>query len=156
MVHSPRVSVVDGEERGGSRSGARRRRTRPRSVSEDDRPRGYQPQRMQRLWNDIDHARDKLGLGRDADAAGAGWGMAGLLGCAGEIVMSVQGMLSVVAWGVTGMVTSALVNGGVRRNPGIASALQAAVDVAPWLRDVPIVGSVLTVMRVNGTRSSSL
>ncbi len=155
MLHSARVSVADGEERGGSKSGARRRRTRPRAVPDDDRPRGYQPQRMRRLWSDIDHARDKLGLGRDADPAGSSWGIEALIGCASEIVTSVQGMLGVLAWGVSGVVTSALANGGVRPNRGITSALQAAVDAAPWLRDVPIVGTVLTVMRVERTHSTS-
>lgn len=41
---------------------------RLRAVSEDDRPRGFQPQRMRKLWHDVDRARGKLGLGGDTRA----------------------------------------------------------------------------------------
>ncbi len=45
------------------RNGARPKRRRTRrveSASADERPQGFQPERMRALWENIDHARAKL------------------------------------------------------------------------------------------------
>ena len=65
------------------RDGDRRRRGARR---EDDRPRGHHPQRMQRVWRDIDTARAKLGMGNGRPAPAAAWSPAELARHAAEVV----------------------------------------------------------------------
>ena len=63
---------------------------RAASSHDDDRPRGFQPQRMRRLWQDIDRARDGLGLSSSKEPQGAeSWTMTGLLGRVADLANGV-------------------------------------------------------------------
>ncbi len=57
------------------------RRGRTAGLHDDERPRGFQPQRMRRLWQDIDRARDGLGLGPGEEPPIPSlWSIAGVVG----------------------------------------------------------------------------
>jgi len=57
------------------------KRGRAAGSHDDDRPRGFQPQRMRRLWQDIDRARDGLGLGPGEEPPSpSSWTITGVLG----------------------------------------------------------------------------
>jgi hypothetical protein len=118
----------DGERdefRGGAQPPKRRR---VRVPPDDDRPRGFQPQRMRRLWNDIDQARDKLGLGRTSPASSAPpWSLAALLRCAAELPTSATGFIWDLACAVPATVHTVL-------------------GVVPWLRQAPIVGRLIALL----------
>jgi hypothetical protein len=99
---------------------------------DDERPRGFEPDRMRRLWSDIDHARDNLGLGPEVAAADASSsGVAGVVGYAVGLAADAAGA---VANGMAGLVR------------GVASALpdpRRLVGAAlPCVRRLPIVGTL--------------
>ena len=76
---------------------------------------------MRRLWSDIDHARDNLGLGPET-ATQAEWSMAGAVGYAAELAS--DAVDSLVGW--------ARVLPDPRRLLG---------DALPCVRRLPIVGA---------------
>lgn len=68
---------------GGGKRGGRK----PANVESDDRPRGYEATRMRRLWQDIDDAKHKAGLGPPAlPQAAPAFDMAAVMALAAAIV----------------------------------------------------------------------
>jgi hypothetical protein len=118
----------EGKRDGGGGSARPRKRRRARAVQDDDRPRGFQPQRMRRLWTDIDQARDKLGLGRaEPSAPMQPWGLAALYHCVTALPASAIGFL----WDLP------------RTGP---ATVRTVLGVAPWLRQIPIVGRLIALL----------
>jgi hypothetical protein len=76
---------------------------------------------MRRLWSDIDHARDNLGLGPET-AATAEWTMAGVVGYAAELASDVVG--SVAGWAHV-----------------LPDPRRLISDALPCVRRLPIVGT---------------
>ncbi len=117
------VPPIDDVTHTGATNGARRRaRSRRGGAPDDERPRGFEPDRMRRLWSDIDHARDHLGLGPDAAAASTPWSVAGIVDYATDVV--------------SGAVGSVL---------GLARVLpdprRVVGDALPCVRRLPIIGA---------------
>ena len=129
MLRSPCVRLAGDGERDEFSGGARApKRRRVRVPQDDDRPRGFQPQRMRRLWTDIDHARDKLGLGRALQAPSAQpWSLAALLRCAAELPASATELI----WDLARTVPA---------------TVHTVLGVAPWLRQTPIVGRLIALL----------
>lgn len=129
MLRSRRVRLAnDGVRDGGGGSARPRKRRRVRTVQDDDRPRGFQPQRMRRLWNDIDRARDELGLGRAEPTPSAQpWSCAALLHCVTGLPASAIGFL----WDLP------------RTGP---ATVHTVLGAAPWLRHAPIVGRLIALL----------
>ncbi len=122
VLRSRVVSPTDDVNRNGTSNGARRRARSRRAVSgEDDRPRGFEPDRMRRLWSDIDSARDNLGLGPEAAESAAPWSVAGVVGYVGEL--AIEAVDTVIGW--------------TRVLPDPRRVIGAAL---PCVRRVPIVG----------------
>jgi hypothetical protein len=113
----------------GSLHGGRRRARRRRAAGgDDDRPRGFEPDRMRRLWSDIDQARDNLGLG-SAPADASTWSVLGLVGSAAGLASDAAGRLTSGAVGaVRGVV-------GVFPDP-----LRLLGATASCVRRLPLVG----------------
>lgn len=88
---------------------------------------------MRRLWRDIDDARDQLGLD-ETRAPRAPWSITALIGCASDLTASVSGV-------VGGLAT--VPREIVRAAPTVVSA---TLDVAPWLRQVPVLGRLLALL----------
>ena len=84
MLPSGAVPPTD-DIRNGTTNGTPRR-PRARRNGDEERPRGFHPDRMQRLWSDIDSARDNLGLGRAAAVESPAWSLGGALVYASELV----------------------------------------------------------------------
>ncbi len=86
---------------------------------------------MRRLWNDIDTARDNLGLGPETPPPTSTWSIGGLVSYATDVA---TGAAETVAGGI----------GTVIR--GVAGALpdprRVVVAVAPCVRRVPIIGAL--------------
>ncbi len=123
MLSSRAVPPIDDVTGNGSANGHRRRaRARRGGSGEDDRPRGFEPDRMRRLWGDIDHARDNLGLGPAADVAAAPWNIAGTFGYAAALATDALGV--VVGW--------------ASRLP---DSRRVVADAVPCVRRVPIIGA---------------
>jgi hypothetical protein len=117
--------------RNGSANGRRRRGRGARGgAGEDDRPRGFEPDRMRRLWDDIDQARDNLGLGPTPTAT-QDWSVLGLVGAAAGLASDAAGALTSGAVdavrGVVGFLPDPF---GIRGN------------VASCARRIPIVGTL--------------
>ncbi len=105
---------------GGKRGGRKPTRTEP-----DDRPRGFETQRMRQLWRDIDESKHKAGLGGRPDSApSAGWDVTGVV----ERATALAGDL--FTW-----VSSAL--------PAACSLVESG---AALLRDVPLLGRIATLV----------
>jgi hypothetical protein len=132
-----RGAANDGQPRGVATNGRSRRvaaDARPRGVASDarmrgadadDRPRGFEAARMRQLWNDIDAAKRKAGLGRKPEPAPApGWDVGGVLGRAVSLIGDAA------AW--------------VTANAPTALALLATG--ADLLRSVPVVGRLVELM----------
>ncbi|HEY2387049.1 MAG TPA: hypothetical protein VGK30_08820 [Candidatus Binatia bacterium] len=118
------------KSRNGSANGRRRRGRGGRGTPvDDDRPRGFEPDRMRRLWDDIDQARDNLGLGPTPPGSQA-WSVFGIVGAAAGLASDAAGALtSGAAEAVRGMV-------GVLPDPfGIRGS------VVSCARKIPIVGT---------------
>ena len=136
MVSSQGMGAGDREEGEEQRTGTRRhRRTRSRGMPDDDRPRGFQPQRMRHVWREVDAARDKLGLGDAAAALPAACSVAVFARYAGELTAGV------------GDVVADIAARGARQIDAMVGALpavlHAAFDLVPWLRAVPILGQLV-------------
>lgn len=105
-----------------SAGGGKRTRRKPTRVEADDRPRGYEAQRMRDLWRDIDQAKRKAGLARTPEPPPEpGWDLAGVLERATVLANEA------VAW--------------VASSAPIALALVATG--ADLLRSIPLVGRVV-------------
>jgi hypothetical protein len=122
MLRSAAVPPIDDDIRNGTANGAPRRPRTRRNGSDDERPRGFHPDRMQRLWSDIDSARDNLGLG-GAEVGSASWSLGGALGYAAELVTGAG------AW----------VFGWTRVLP---DPLRIVGGALPCVRKLPLVGSL--------------
>jgi hypothetical protein len=138
VLRSPPVPPRDDVHHGnGASNGAPRRR--PRRAADDDRPRGFEPDRMRRLWSDIDSARDNLGLGPEAIVAAApGWTVAGVVGRAATLAFETAGAVA------TG--TADLVRACARLLPdprAVISAPRRSIGAAvPCVRRLPLVGAL--------------
>jgi len=68
-----------------------------RGPRDDDRPHGFQPQRMRQIWEEIDRARDELGLGpgpgSEPPPSEPPWTLTGLVDRAGALAASVLGWI---------------------------------------------------------------
>lgn len=120
MLPFAAVPPTDDTIRNGTANGAPRRPRARRSRADDERPRGFQPDRMQRLWSDIDSARDNLGLG-PATAESSSWSVGGAVGYAADLAAGAG------AW----------VLGWTRVLPDPLRIIGAAV---PCVRKLPVVG----------------
>lgn len=86
---------------------------------------------MRRLWSDIDHARDNLGLGPEGAAPVAEWSIGGLVGYAADL-----------ASGAAGVVVSQI-SGAVRGVAKVVPDPRRALGVAAsCARRLPIVGGL--------------
>jgi hypothetical protein len=108
-----------------SAGGGRRKSRKPTGTEQDDRPRGYETQRMRQLWRDIDESKHKAGLGAASEApAPSAWDLVGIVeratALAGEAVVWISS---------TAPAACALLAGG--------SAL---------LRDVPVLGRLMALV----------
>jgi hypothetical protein len=113
---------------GGKRNG--RKRT---PVEPDDRPRGYEAQRMRRLWRDIDDAKDKAGIGRAAaESEAPGWGLGAMLEHATALATDAAAWVAATAPGACDLVTSGM----------------------ELLRAVPLVGRLVELVPVSSRASS--
>jgi hypothetical protein len=94
--------VLDDVTRNRYANGGRRRaRSRRAAAGDDDRPRGFEPDRMRRLWSDIDQARDNLGLGA-APAETSTWSVLGLVGMASDTAGALTSGAAETVRGVVG------------------------------------------------------
>jgi hypothetical protein len=92
---------------------------------------------MRQLWNDIDQARDKLGLGGAPEAASAPpWSMAALLRCAADL---------------TNSATACIRN----LSRAVSPTVDTVLGVAPWLRQAPIVGRLIALLPDPPARAAS-
>ena len=105
--------------------GGRRKGRKPTRAEQDDRPRGYESQRMRQLWRDIDESKHKAGIGARAEPPPApGWDLTGVVECATALAGDV------VAW-----VSST-----------VPSACAVIAGAAALLRDVPVLGRIAGLM----------
>ena len=65
-------------------------------MRDDDRPRGFEPDRMRRLWSDIDRSRDNLGLGTQPIASSSPWSVGAVVGYAAGL--ATDAVDSVLGW----------------------------------------------------------
>jgi hypothetical protein len=133
------VPPTDEFTRTGQSNGARRRpRSRRATTREDDRPRGFEPDRMQRLWSDIDRSRDNLGLGPEA-AAPSSWSVGGLMRYATELATEAIGT---VVDTLTTPARLVATPGRVLTAPTrlLTAPTRAIGDAVPCMRRLPIVG----------------
>lgn len=122
--------ALDDVTRNGTTRGRRRKRSRRAASVEDDRPRGFAPDRMRRLWSDIDQARDNLGLGPVPPSAST-WSVLGIVGSAAGIASDAAGALTASATNVVCGVAGAL--------PDPMRQLGSAL---PCVRRLPLVGGL--------------
>lgn len=108
---------------GAAHAGRRRPRPRRGTTGEDDRPRGFEPDRMRRLWSDIDHARDNLGLGPETAAPATEWSVGGALGYAATLATDVVGAVVELA-------------------RALPDPRRAIGDALPCVRRLPLVGGL--------------
>jgi hypothetical protein len=126
------------------RNGARRARAttkRRRKGGDDERPRGYHPQRMHQLWRDIDDARGKLGYDPSADTTSSGYALVALIGRSAALVEYLPAPSTVwtSAWRLVtapfGMVASVA-------EKAVAVPVAVLGGAAAWLGRLPLVGGV--------------
>ena len=111
----------------GQTNGARRRsRSRRATMRDDERPRGFEPDRMRRLWSDIDRSRDNLGLGTQP-VAPSSWSVGGVVGRATELAVGAVGSLFDVLAAPARLLTA---------------PTRALGDAVPCVRRLPIVGGL--------------
>jgi hypothetical protein len=155
------VASVD-DEHPGIRNGGRVRRRRVRPA-DDERPRGFKPQRMRQLWDDIDDARDKLGLGAAATAAPSTWSVSALVGRALEMTAGATNHALEVTAGVTTRAFTVTADATSRALEMTASATTWVAGLVPagvqrrtcgrWLTRVPIVGRLLALVPGGASRA---
>ena len=121
MLRFAAVPPTDDTTRNGTANGAPRRPRARRNGADDDRPRGFHPDRMQRLWSDIDSARNRLGPGVAVESSS--WSVAGAVGYAADLAASAG------AW----------VLGWTRVLPDPLRIIGTAV---PCVRKLPVVGAL--------------
>jgi hypothetical protein len=115
------------------------KRRRGESRAEDERPRGYEPTRMRKVWADIDQARDKLGLGQRVAGAEPSWSVEGLLGWAAGMVEEASARLgSAPDW-----VRAALADGHAQPASMCATVARGCVGL---MRRVPLVGQLVSLL----------
>jgi hypothetical protein len=122
------VALDDVTRNGSSKSGRRRARSRRATAGDDDRPRGFEPDRMRRLWSDIDQARDNLGLGPTPTEPST-WSVLGLVGSAAGLASDAAGGLMSGAAGAMRGVVEAL-----------PDPLRLFGATVPCVRRLPLVG----------------
>ena len=122
MLRSAAVPPIDDTTRNGTANGAPRRPRARRNGADDERSRGFHPDRMERLWSDIDSARDNLGLGPAAAVESSSWSVGGAVGYAADVAAS----------------ASAWMLGWTRVLPDPLRIIGAAV---PCVRKLPVVGA---------------
>jgi hypothetical protein len=103
-------------------------------MGEDDRPRGFEPDRMRRLWNDIDRSRDNLGLGPEAAAQPPSWTVGGVVSYAAELATGA--VSTVVDW--------TLAPARVLTAPArlLTAPTRVLGELVPCVRRLPIVGGL--------------
>jgi hypothetical protein len=117
----------------GAGRGKRGGRKPPRSEP-DDRPRGYEAQRMHQLWRDIDHAKHKAGLGAASEQSPtSSWCLADLIGRATALAGDAAAWVTASAPAACTLVASG----------------------AAILRDVPLVGRIVALVPSFGTTAAT-
>jgi len=129
------VPPIDEFTRSGQTNGAPRRpRSRRATPREDDRPRGFEPDRMQRLWSDIDRSRDNLGLGPEPVASPSSWSIGAVVRGAAELATKA------VATVVDALTAPArLLTAPVRL---LTVPTRMIGDAVPCVRRLPIIGGI--------------
>jgi len=98
---------------------------------------------MRRLWQDIDQARDKLGLGSDKTANGASWTWDDWLGWASSAVGDAGAQVAAVPQQIQSVLAQL---------PGAGTCRMVGEGAFTLARKLPVVGTILTLVPARSDR----